>query len=227
LRNRCRGFSWLVLALGSFVLVAVILFVVFPPKDDSKEPALPAPDYQKRFEWADAIPYLRRAAALPPEEAVRLLLQNSVHLRTYVAIELTACASGPFCNQRVGDPALETEITRRIDDAIKAKLRTGGSVTSADIAFPRQPYPFTFLAALKPHTSRSATLIASLTRGNGLTLTRVINNYGEPAEERTTARGRILVYKAEGADYTSKTEFTVSGNTGETTDVMISVQRRR
>jgi len=109
---------------------------------------------------------------------------------------------------------------------MKGRLRTYGQMTSADIGFPRQPFPFTFLIALKSNTSRYASLAASLTRGNGLTLTRVIGSYGEPHEERAKADTRILVYKSDGNGYSSKTEFTVNTNIGETTTVMVSVQLR-
>jgi len=228
-RNSCRGFSWLALALASFVVVAAVLFALFPPGDEAKDAPLPPVDYKKRFDWGDTLPYLRRAAALRPEEAVRVLLQNSVHLRTYVAIEFSAgCGSDgsrPFCNAQLGDPVLESEITSRIEEEIKARLRMSGQMTSADVAFPRQPFPLTLLIALKSNSSPYASLVASLPRGNGLTLARVIERYGEPHEERISADARILVYKAEADGYSNKMEFTVNANTGETRSVAVSLQR--
>src|SRR5882724_9468899 len=82
--------------------------------DDSEPPPISAASYNKSMDWRDYVADLYQAAAMPPDEGVKLILQHHLLLRTYIAIGLQlACASdntngwkrpNPLCDAKMGDP---------------------------------------------------------------------------------------------------------------------------
>ncbi|HLX81863.1 MAG TPA: hypothetical protein VKS43_14885 [Burkholderiales bacterium] len=221
------------LIVASFIVVTAVLLATFDHKSsankENNEDPLPVIDYKKRFEWADEIPYLYRASGMPPQDAVRLILQNSAHLRTYMAIQLlrgcSSESSDSICSAKLGEPALEEKISSGIDQEVTARLKSGGEMTSADISLLRQPGPFTRLIALKSHASPYASLVFFLTGGNGYSATRIKEMYGNPSDETSSDDSYVMTYKSQTTSYSTKTEFQVNVNSGEAKRVMISLQR--
>ncbi len=174
-------------------------------------------DYSKPFELKDEIPNLYNAASLPPEEGVRQLFQNNVHLRTYVAIALQRqCGSETqdrTCRAKLGDEVLETQITSLIDDLVNKRIHSGGSITSVDYAFNR-PWPFAAVTAMRPHSESKAYLVLGLFPGNFYTVSRILEQYGDPNDQRISGSPRSLSYRTTAKNYVFVIRFQL--NQGET-----------
>lgn len=226
-----RAVRALVLVVASFCLVALFLFYYSRPRpfDESEPPPTAGVDYKKSFKWSDSIPHLYRAAALSSHEAVRLLLHNTLHLRTYVAIELQASArpGEPIYDARLGDTILETVITSKIDEVVQERIDSRGTMTSVYYPLPRQPFPFTVITAMKSHNQPYASLIFDLTRRTSLTGRQVETEYGAPQERAMDAQSFILfTYRTETKSYTAKTKFQIHPDSNKVRRVSISVQRK-
>lgn len=223
----------MIVFFASFCIVtlALLWYARTPAFDESEPPPSPKVNHKEPFKWSDAIPHLYQAAALPPKEAVRVLLQNSVHLRTYVAIELISASKpeDPFRNAELGEPILENAITPKVDEMIAKRIRSEGSLTSVDCVLSRQPFPFTVITALKSHTHPYASLVFDLTEGSGVSARSIKAEYGLPLERTTDpldGESLLMKYRTETKSYTATTVFKLNARSEQGRSVTVSVQRR-
>lgn len=223
-----------VLMSVTFCVVALILYWYIRPKPfepPATDAELADVNYKKSFEFEDTFPTLDRAAGMSPEDAIRLLLQKTAHLRTYMAIELKAgCRSeslDAICIARLGDPPLEGMITKKIDDVIAARINSKGAITSVDYTLSRQPFPFTVIVALKSNVRPYASLVFYLPDGNSTTLSSIQQRYGAPDEQTVDNESYpLLSYKKTATNYTAKIEFQMDPNSREAKRVSINLQRQ-
>ncbi len=227
-----------------FLVACFMAMLTIPASDGQQAPVnggsaaniSPKVDYTKGFDWRDTVPVLYRATDLPPEEAVKLLFQESPDLRTYIAIELQAnCTSqstpgtqpqNPICNAKLGDPILEAAITKKIDEIVTTRTDSQGTMTSLDYTLSHQPYPFTWIVAMKSHTNPYASLTLDLPDGNGTTISQIESKYGAPDDTTVDADSFTLItYRADTANYKAKCVFRMDPNSGEARRVTITVER--
>jgi hypothetical protein len=225
----------LALIMVTFCLVGLFVWWHSKPRpfEEAEAPAPMVIDYGKSFDWRDAITPLYRAAALPADEAVKLLLQNTVDLRTNVAIALlTERRSGesntePIYHAKLGDPALEAAITQKIDDLVRQRLQSHGDMTSVD-CWLRQPFPYSAIIALKSHTEPYASLVFEMSEGSALTENGIAMKYGPP-QNRAIDEGSFSVttYQVETKSYVAKAAFQAEPNNSQIRRISISLKRLR
>lgn len=184
--------------------------------------------HQKTFELDDMIPHLQRAIDMPPKEGVKLLLQRTPHLRTYMATLLQVARpcppSDPICTAQLGDLILERAINREIATIVELRISTKGTMTAVDYEFERQPFPFTVVTALRSRTEPYASIVFDLPRRTTYTGSRVLEKYG-PAEERRVNDETWLSYRIENAGYTVVRRFRIDIQSNEVRQQSLSLKR--
>jgi hypothetical protein len=220
-----------ILFLAMVAVVAVALFWYVPAWDESEPPPLPKENYQGSFKWSQPIYHLYQAAIRPPTEAVTLLLQTSLHLRSYVAIEIlsTATPGDPLREAKLGDPILEKAITLKIDEMILKRIVTKGSMTSVSCVLSRQPFPFTVIHALKSHGVPWASLVFDLPEGSLVSPRTIEAECGALLERKPDpfdSDNFLMTFRTETKSYTATTVLKLKTSTEQAKSVMITVQRR-
>ncbi len=179
------------------------------------------------FDWRSMLPYLDKAAGLTDEEGIKELLENSMALRAYVAQGLEGqCRPGAQgCGTTAGEGAPSAAVTEKIDDMVHKEIYRHRNVTRVDLALTRQPFPFTFIAALKTKKHRDAYLVLYFA-AKSYTAAQVLGKYGAPAEESVFGTASLCRYRLETNAYTARAAFTIDPTDGEVYRVAISLKRR-
>jgi len=181
------------------------------------------PDSADDFDWREMIPLLYRAAGLPPEEAVKLMLENTAVLREYVALELQAqCGPrAPACDSQPASPAL---ITKRIDEVLREGIFTRKNVTRVDYLM-RQPFPFVAVAAMKSRNRRDAFLVLDFAE-KSCTAAQIEDRYGSPRDKTIFQWFSMFEYRIDAKAYVARAAFTIDPVSGEAQRVAISLKRK-
>ncbi|MGA9711276.1 MAG: hypothetical protein WBL97_13350, partial [Candidatus Sulfotelmatobacter sp.] len=94
------------------------------------------------FDWRAMIPYLSAAAALPPEQGIETMLQNSRVLRAYVAQQIrTECTLDKRLCVAGDVLTLQEEVSKRIDGTIQKGMVHEHKSAVVDCPL-TQPFPF-------------------------------------------------------------------------------------
>ncbi len=179
------------------------------------------------FDWRNILPYLYKAAALPPEQGLKEVLENSRVLRTYVASDVQAhcTARRQLCGAGFGDSALQAEITKEIDAIVQEGLYSKHSVTRVDYPLARQPFPFTNIVALKTTKHHDAFLVLDFA-DDGYTAVQVQQKYGAPYDTNIFQWFSMYKYRLETSTYVGRAAFTINPVDGEVRRVAISLKRK-
>jgi len=229
----------LALFLVTFVAIAVWLFWRNPHRsatESALEPDYVAPStaYKSGFDWQNSIPNLYRAAGLSSNDAVRLLMQTSVDLRTYVAIQLQSGCHQPdetaqpeICTAHLGDSDLERSITARIDEILEKRTKTRGSLTSVDYGLTEIPFPWTSIIVMKSHSEPYTVLVLDSPRDIPYLESEVENRYGSPNSRTIDQDGyTVLTYEKKTDEYDAKAEFHLDLSATSVRQLFITLRRR-
>jgi len=181
------------------------------------------PDSADDFDWREMIPLLYRAAGLPPEEAVKLMLENTAVLRAYVALELQA-QCGPQASACSSQPASPALITKRIDEVVRKGIFTRKNVTRVDYLM-RQPFPFAAIAAMKSRNRRDAFLVLDFAE-KICTAAQIEDKYGSPRDKSIFQWFSMFEYRIDAKTYVARAAFTIDPVSGEAQRIAISLKRK-
>jgi hypothetical protein len=178
------------------------------------------------FDWRDMVPYLYIAAALPGEQGIKAVLENSKLLRAYVASDVQAdCNSGRTPCGAGGSLTLQGEVSKRIDEIVQEGTSHRRHIISVDYPLTHQPFPFIGIAALRTDNHRDAYLVVDFA-DHACTAAQLREKYGDPYDTNVIAWYSVYRYRMDTKDYAAGATFKIDPVNGEVIAVAISVKRK-
>ncbi|MFZ3262475.1 MAG: hypothetical protein WA172_00605 [Terriglobales bacterium] len=179
------------------------------------------------FDWRETVPYLFAAAALPAEQGIKAVLENSTVLRAYVAKQIRAgCRPDKNPCAATGDSSmLDGEVSKRIDEIVQKGIFHRHKSAIVDYSLGRQPFPFSEIVVLKSEKRQDAYLILQFA-GRSYTAADMQDKYGAPYDTDIFQSYSVFKYRLDNADYTSKAVFEVDPVDGAVIKVAISLKPR-
>ena len=198
--------------------------------DGNHPPAATAPTAFSAddFDWRDMVPYLFDAAALPGEQGIQAVLENSKVLRAYVANEVrTECSphQNP-CAATAHSSTLDKEVSKRIDEIVQEGMVHRHKVAFVDYKLTRQPFPFSEIAAVKSERNPETYLTLSLA-GRSYTAADVQAKYGVPYDTDVVQWYSVFKYRLDSAHYASRAVFEIDPVDGAVIKVVVSVKLKK
>lgn len=180
------------------------------------------------FDWRDVVPYLFVAASLPGEQGIKAVLENSRVLRAYVANDLRAeCRRDKnACSAKANGSVLEGEVSKKIDEIVQEGILRRHNTAIVDYPLPRQPFPFSEIAACKSEKHQDAYLILHLA-DRSYTATQLQAKYGAPYDTNIFQWYSIFKYRLDSPRYTSNAVFEIDPVDGAVIKVAISLKPRK
>lgn len=218
------------------LLLTLFLLFVFAPSlsgalDGGNKPPDTGPGAQfsvDDFDWRQIVPYLFAASAVPAEEGIKSVLENSNVLRIFLANEIRAeCMpdKGRCAAKRQGF-TLQGEVNKRIDGIVKEGMVHQHKTVSVDYALDGQPFPFSEIAALKSEKQQDAYLVLQLA-DRSYTAAQVRSKYGAPFDTNIFQWYSVFTYRLDTAGFTSKAVFEIDPVDGAVMKVAISLKAKK
>jgi len=194
------------------------------PPGPAAQPAFSADD----FDWRDMLPYLFDAAALPGEQGLQAVLENSKVLRVYVTSEVrTECSPHKTpCAATVDSSTLDKEVSKRIDEIVQEGMVHRRKLAIVEYKLTRQPFPFSEIAAVKSEKSPETYVTLSLA-GRNYTAADVQAKYGVPYDTDVVQWYSVFKYRLDNPHYTSKAVFEIDPVDGAVIKVAVSVKVKK
>lgn len=204
------------------IVIALLFACMLPPAaspapaDDARSAsaAASAAVSAASFDWRAALPELDKAAGLSEEDGIRDLLETLPLLRAYMARELAAQAA-------VQDQA----VTDKIDAVVRQELFHHRDVTRVDYPLKHQPFPFTFVAAVKTRKHHDAYLVLYFA-DKTYTAAQVQAKYGAPPSASIVGAASLYTYKVDTPTYSARATFTIEPVDGSVDRLAISLRRK-
>jgi hypothetical protein len=179
------------------------------------------------FDWRELVPYLFAASAMPGEQGVQAVLENSKILRAYVANEVRAeCKldKGP-CTAKADGSTLDGVVNKRIAEIVEEGILRRHKKAIVDYQLTRRPFPFSEIAVVKSDNKPDAYLILALADRN-YTAAQVQEKYGAPYDTDIFQWYSVYKYRVDDARYTSKAVFEIDPVDGAVVKVAISLKAK-
>ena len=214
------------------VMLPLLLFVAATPpsgaSDGGKQPSgttAQAEFSANDFDWREMVPHLFVAAALPGEQGIKALLENSSVLRAYVANEIRAeCRPDKNpCAAKDAGFMLEMEVSKRIDAIVQEGIFRRHKRAIVDYPLARHPFPFSEIVAVKNEKQQDAYLILELA-DHSYTAAQVQAKYGAPYDTNVVEWYSVYRYRLDNARYTSNAVFEIDPVDGAVIRVGISLK---
>lgn len=180
------------------------------------------------FDWREMVPYLFEAAALPGEQGIKTVLENSTVLRVYVRDEVRAeCRvdKNP-CTVKSDGSMVEGEVSRRIDKIIGEGIFRRHKTAIVDYPLARQPFPFSEIAAVKSEKHPDAYFMLALA-DRSYTAAQVQAKYGAPYDTSISQWYSVFKYRVDSPQYTGKAVFEVDPVDGAVIKIAISLKPKK
>ncbi len=217
-------------------MVTLLLLSTFAPSlsgasDGGNKPPDTGPRAQfsvDDFDWRQIVPYLFAASAVPAEEGIKSVLENSNVLRVFLANEIRAeCTpdKGRCAAKREGF-TLQGEVNKRIDGIVREGMVHQHKTVSVDYALDGQPFPFSEIAALKSERQQDAYLVLQLA-DRSYTAAQVQSKYGAPYDTNIFQWYSVFTYRLDTAGFTSKAVFEIDPVDGAVMKVAISLKAKK
>lgn len=219
---------------ATLLVVLSSLLPLFAPSSSSASDNNPPPaasvqaEYSADdFDWRDMVPYLFDAAALPGEQGIKAVLENSKVLRVYVANEVRAeCRPDKNPCATKGDGfSLDAEVSKRIDEIVQEGILHRNKNAIVDYRLTRQPFPFSEIVALRSEKKPDAYLILEFA-DHTYTAAQMQAKYGAPYDTNIFQWYSVFTYRLDTTRYTSKAVFEVDPVDGAVKKVAISLKPR-
>jgi len=180
------------------------------------------------FDWRDIVAPLEQAATLPSEQAIKVLLERSRVLRTYVVKEIrNECRTkNSSCATLSDRSALNAEVTERIDDIVREGILHRHKSAIVDYKLSQQPFPFSEVAAVKSDDKPDAYLMLALP-DHSYTAAQLQAKYGDPYDTNIFQWYSVFKYRIKGPDYTSDAVFEVDPTDGAVLKMAISLKMKK
>ena len=179
------------------------------------------------FDWREMVPYLFAASALPGEQGVKAVLENSKTLREYVGNEVRA-QCGPDKNScpAKNDSSVDNEVRKRIDQIVQEGISLRHNKAIVDYTLSRRPFPFSEIAAVKSENHSEVYFMLTFA-DRSYTAADAQAKYGAPYDTDVVQWYSVLKYRMESAHYTSKAVFEIDPVDGAVLKVSISLKPRK
>jgi len=223
-----------IIAPARLLLTLALLLSVFAPSSRAAvanhppTPVAPAAFSADDFDWREVVPYLFDAAALPGEQGIQAVLENSKVLRAYVANEVRSeCSPHKNACAATGDSStLDKEVSKRIDEIVQEGMVHRHKAAFVDYQLTRQPFPFSEIAAVKSEKNPETYITLSLA-GRSYTAADVQAKYGAPYDTDIVQWYSVFKYRLENPRYTSKAVFEIDPVDGAVIKVAVSVKLKK
>ncbi|MFZ0137434.1 MAG: hypothetical protein WAK89_10260 [Candidatus Sulfotelmatobacter sp.] len=177
------------------------------------------------FDWRAMIPYLSAAAALPPEQGIETMLQNSRVLRAYVAQQIrTECTLDKRLCVAGDVLTLQEEVSKRIDGTIQKGMVHEHKSAVVDCPL-TQPFPFSEISVLRSEKQQDAYLVLELA-DRSYTAAQVQAKYGSPYDTDIFQQYSVFKYRLDSPQYRSKAVFEIDPLDGAVMKIAISLKAR-
>jgi hypothetical protein len=227
--------AWLTNMKPSILLATLLLLPVFTTSLSSASDGGNKPDTGPQaqfsaedFDWRQMVPYLFAASALPDEQGIKAVLENSKVLRVFVANEIRAeCMpdKGRCAAEREGF-TLQGEVNKRIDEIVREGMVHHHKTASVDYPLEGQSFPFSEIAALKSENRQDAYLVLQLA-DRSYTAAQLQANYGAPYDTNIFQWYSVFTYRLNSAGYTSKAVFEIDPVDGAVIKIAISLRAKK
>ena len=180
------------------------------------------------FDWRQMVPYLFVAAALPGEQGIKAVLENSRVLRAYVEDEVRAeCRRDKHpCPAKNDCSVLNEEVSKRIDEIVREGILRRHKTAVVDYPLERRPFPFSEIAAVKSENHPDAYFMLAFA-DRSYTAAQVQEKYGAPRDTNVSQWFSVFKYELESPDYTSKAVFEIDPVDGAVIKVAISLKPKK
>jgi hypothetical protein len=213
------------------LIPAILLAALSMSAADGNRPAAltPQPAFSADdFDWREIVPYLFDAAALPGEQGIQAVLENSKVLRAYVANEVrTECSPHKDpCAATPDNSALDKEVSKQIDAIVQEGMVHRHRSAIVDYPLTRQPFPFSEIAAVKSEKKQDTYLMLSFS-GRSYTAADVQAKYGAPYDTDIVQWYSVFKYRLDNPRYTSKAVFEIDPVDGAVIKVAVSLKLKK
>jgi len=215
------------------VMLSLSLSVFSQSSSTSRINQLPATSAQAEFsaddfDWREMVPHLFEAAALPGEQGIKAVLENSKVLRAYVGNELRAdCKPDKTACTAKGNGSMpDEEVTKRIDDIVREAIFSRHKTAIVDYTLALQPFPFSEIAAVKSENHPDAYFMLALADHN-YTAAQVQEKYGPPNDTNIVQWYSVYIYRLDSPQYTSKAVFEIDPVDGAVIKIAVSLKPRK
>jgi len=180
------------------------------------------------FDWREVVPYLFAAAALPGEQGIKVVLENSRVLRAYVANEARAeCRPDKnLCAAKAESSQLDAEVSKRIAEIVQEGIFHKHKTAIVDYPLARRPFPFSEIAALKDENRPDASLILQFA-DRSYKAWEIEAKYGAPYDTNIFQWYSVFIYRLDSPNYTSKAVFEVDPVDGAVIKVAVSLKGKK
>ncbi|MFY9682072.1 MAG: hypothetical protein WA416_06030 [Candidatus Sulfotelmatobacter sp.] len=177
------------------------------------------------FDWRTMVPYLSAASALPPEQGIETVLQNSRVLRAYVAqqVRMECTLDKRLCVAK-DVLTLQEEVSKRIDGIIREGMVHQHKSDVVDCPL-TQPFPFSEISVLRSEKQQDAYLVLQLA-DRGYTAAQVQAKYGAPYDTDIFQQHSVFKYRQDSSVYTSRAVFEIDPVDGAVVKIAISLKAR-
>jgi hypothetical protein len=145
-----------------FLSISVYVPSVSNAASAGRQPAAAtqAPFSVDDFDWREMVPSLFAASALPGEEGIKALLENSKILRSYVTKEVqTECKpGGPRCDSSRNSFTVKGEVTKRIDGIVQEGMLHRNKTSYVDYTMGKS-FSFSEIVAIRSDKREDAYLL--------------------------------------------------------------------
>lgn len=179
------------------------------------------------FDWRDMVPFLFTAAALPGEQGVKAVLENSKVLRVYVGNEVRGqCTPANNPCPAIDNPVPENDVSKKIDEIVQEGISHRRQKAIVDYKLARKPFPFSEIAAVKSENHPEAYFMLVFADRN-YTAADVQAKYGAPYDTDVVQWYSVFKYRMESPHYTSRAVFEVDPIDGAVLKVSISLKMKK
>jgi len=179
------------------------------------------------FDWREMVPFLFTAAALPGEQGVKAVLENSKVLRVYVMNEVRPqCMPDKNPCPAINDnPLPENDVSKRIDEIVQEGISHRHQKAIVDYKLARKPFPFSEIAAVKSENHPEVYFMLTFA-DRSYTAADVQAKYGAPYDTDVVQWYSVFKYRMESPHYTSKAVFEIDPIDGAVVKISISLKTK-
>lgn len=216
----------------TLTVLSLLLSILTPSiaSGDSQPPgtAVQAQFSADDFDWREMVPYLFEAAALPGEQGIRTMLENTRVLRVYIANQArTQCSQDSnSCGETNQDISLpDADVSKRIEEIVHEKITSQHRTAIVDVPLAHQPFPFSEIAALRDEKHSDAYLILQFS-DHSYTASQLQSKYGAPYDTNIFQWYSVFTYRKDSRSYSSKAVFEINPVDGTVIRVSVSLKRK-
>lgn len=178
------------------------------------------------FDWREMVPYLFAAAALPGEQGIKAVLENSNVLRAYVGNEIRAERRPDKSPAKGNSSTQEDAVSTRIDQIVQEEISYQHKTVAVEYPLARRPFPFSEIAAAKSEKRPDAYFMLSLA-DRSYTAAQVQSKYGAPYDTGVSQWYSVFKYRLDSPSYTSEAVFEIDPVDGAVIKVAISLRPKK